>query len=148
MVGGRVRKGGDRESKSAKREEHGRGKKNRRSVGKRNYRLMRRSFRHVASERESAIGRCFLAEVIRVFARSLPSGPFCPFAPFAPTLSSLSPRPRGGHAGLHDIPTPRCPLESALGHSGSLQHKIMVDPNNAPMARRPGSDSVRSSLQI
>lgn len=46
-------------------------KKNRRSVGKRNYRLMRRSFRHVGFERESAIGRCFFAEVIRVFARSL-----------------------------------------------------------------------------
>lgn len=46
-------------------------KKNRRSVGKRNYRLMRRSFRHAGFERESAIGRCFFAQVIRVFARSL-----------------------------------------------------------------------------
>lgn len=53
-------------------EEH-RKKKNRRSVGKRNYRLMRRSFRHVGFERESAIGRCFFAEVIRVSARSLSS---------------------------------------------------------------------------
>lgn len=51
------------------------GKKNRRSVGKRNYRLMRRSFRHVGFERESAIGRCFFAKVIRVFARSLSSSP-------------------------------------------------------------------------
>jgi hypothetical protein len=72
-----VRKGGNRERVSRPRGKstalRGRGKKNRRSMGKRNYRLMRRSFRHVASERESAIGRCFLAEVIRVFARSLPS---------------------------------------------------------------------------
>lgn len=72
-------------------------KKNRRSVGKRNYRLMRRSFRHVGSERESAIGRCFLAEVIRVFARSLPFVLFslallCPHQRYR-----LSPRLRGGH---------------------------------------------------
>lgn len=46
-------------------------KKNRKSVGKRNYRLMRRSFHHVASEREDAIDRCFTTEVIRVFARPL-----------------------------------------------------------------------------
>lgn len=46
-------------------------KKNRKSVGKRNYRLMRRSFHHVASERASAIDRCFTTKVIRVFVRPL-----------------------------------------------------------------------------
>lgn len=46
-------------------------KKNRKSVGKRNYRLMRRSFHHVAFERASAIDRCFTTKVIRVFVRPL-----------------------------------------------------------------------------
>lgn len=91
-------------------------KKNRRSVGKRNYRLMRRSFRHVGFERESAIGRCFFAEVIRVFARSLSSSlcrlSFSLVRALAPTLSSSS----MPHESLHDISTSRRLLESTLGH--------------------------------
>jgi len=90
-------------------------KKNRRSVGKRNYRLMRRSFRHVGFERESAIGRCFFAEVIRVFARSLSSSLSSLFSlvhALAPILSS-SPVP---HEGLHDISSSQRLLESMLGH--------------------------------
>lgn len=65
--GGRRWGQGKRRAKKKKREK----KKNRKSVGKRNYRLMRRSFHHVASEREDAIDRCFTTEVIRVFARPL-----------------------------------------------------------------------------
>lgn len=72
---------GEGESKSTEgKRARARKKKNRRSVGKRNYRLMRRSFRHVGFERESAIGRCFFAKVIRVFARSISlSLSFSPF---------------------------------------------------------------------
>lgn len=62
--------GGDR-GKGGRKKKKEKKKKNRKSVGKRNYRLMRRSFHHVASEREDAIDRCFTTEVIRVFARPL-----------------------------------------------------------------------------
>jgi len=67
----RARKSKERGEGISLREKSTGKKKNRRSVGKRNYRLMRRSFRHVDFERESAIGRCFFTEVIRVSAHSL-----------------------------------------------------------------------------
>lgn len=63
-TGGKSRGGREKHETSSE-------KKNRKSVGKRNYRLMRRSFHHVASERASAIDRCFTTKVIRVFVRPL-----------------------------------------------------------------------------
>lgn len=132
---------GEGESKSVEgKRSRVRKKKNRRSVGKRNYRLMRRSFRHVGFERESAIGRCFFAKVIRVFARSISlfSSPF--YFPssslhsvsLAPTLSSsLGEAPRASM-----IYPPFDVYWKARGCcylQRSRRDKITVNPNNAVM---------------
>lgn len=89
-----LRPGNGRKSRSGEKQEVGE-KKNRKSVGKRNYRSMHRSFRHVGFERESAIGRCFFPEVIRVFVRSLA------FAP--PSRFSARPTPRCTFRGAEHL---------------------------------------------
>lgn len=122
-------------SKSAEGKEHGRGKKNRKPVGKRNYRLMRRSFRHDGFERESAIGRCFFAEVIRVFVRSLSLFPSAVVLVRAPGRA-----PRASMI-YH--------LSMSIGNhatSRSRWDKIMVDPNNVLM-ERGGSHSSSNSTE-
>ena len=68
---GKSRGAGEKHEASTEEREKRKKKKNRKSVGKRNYWLMRRSFHHVASERESAIDRCFTTKVTRVFASPL-----------------------------------------------------------------------------
>lgn len=112
-------------------------------MGKRNYRLMRRSFRHVGFERESAIGRCFFAKVIRVFAPSLSLSLFLflflSFSPFYFSLRlyiSVSLAPSLEQTPRTSMIYP--PFDVYWKARGcylqrSRQDKITVNPNNAVM---------------